>query len=419
VTQSADPPFEGDPPLRDKPDRAAFATVWLTLFLDLVGFGIIIPVLPFYAEHFGASPGTVTLLASTFSLMQFLMAPVLGRTSDRYGRRRVMLISIAGACVGLATLGLAQSLWMVFLARVVSGASSANVPTAQAYVADQVAPAHRAKYMGMMGAAIGLGFIFGPAIGGVLSDPALPQLPFWFAAGLAAVNFGLAYRFLPETRPRRTPDAGLRRRPGLLALPQAIRAGAGRGLGGLLLVNFTFYLAFSAMESTFALLMEAELSWTARETGYLFTGVGVVIVVTQGVLVGRMVRWIGEKRTLITGFVVLTFGLLRTGTSSSTLGMVVGSSGIACGNGFVNPSVSALVSRLSSPDTQGLNLGLASSAAASARILGPVGAGIVFETFGPGVPMQVAAVLTALAAVATLVAVRSPDPEAGATAAKS
>lgn len=160
----------------------------MTLFLNLVAFGIVIPVLPFYAQHFGASPKLVTLLSTTFSLGSFLMSPVLGRLSDRFGRRPVMLISIAGSCISMVILGFAQTLGMVFLARVVSGISSANVSTAQAYVADRVEPAERARYMGMMGAAIGMGFVFGPAIGGLLSPPGHPELPFLCAAGLNALN---------------------------------------------------------------------------------------------------------------------------------------------------------------------------------------------------------------------------------------
>jgi MFS family permease len=403
------PGDEPDGPSLDRADKAALVTVWLTLFLDLVGFGIVLPVLPFYAEHFGASPQVVTLLSTGFSLAQFLMSPVLGRLGDRYGRRPIMLISIAGSCASMLVLGFAASLWMVFVARVVSGASSANVSTAQAYVADRVHPSQRAKYMGLMGSAIGLGFIFGPAIGGLLSHADHPELPFLVAAGMAAINWVLAFHFLPGS-----PDSAKSKRPqarggfALLALGRALESSAGKTLGGLVLVNFMFYLAFAAMESTFALSLEARFGWGGRETGLLFTGIGVVIIVVQGMLVGRLVKWLGEKRTLMTGMGVLSVGLFTTGAASVPAVAVGGASGIAGGNGFIGPSISALISRSSGPTEQGLNLGIASSAASLARIIGPAIAGVVFEAVGPGVPMMGGAGLVVLAIVAVALLVRPP-----------
>lgn len=179
----------------------AFATIWLTLFLDLFGFGIVIPVLPFYATEHGASPAVVALLATTFSLAQFVMSPVLGRLSDVHGRRPIMLVSIAGSCLSMLVLGFASTLWMVFLARLVSGTANANVSTANAYIADRVPAADRARYMGMMGSAVGIGFVLGPAVGGLLSTEALPELPFFCAAGLAAINFAISAA--PASRGRR------------------------------------------------------------------------------------------------------------------------------------------------------------------------------------------------------------------------
>ena len=185
------------------PGRArALLTVWFTLFLDLVAFGLIIPVLPFYAEHFGAAVWQVTLLSTVFSLAQFVMSPILGRLSDRYGRRRIMLLSIAGSSLSMLLLGLAGALWMVFAARLVNGACNANISTAHAYVADRTAPSERAKYMGMMGAAIGIGFVVGPIIGGLLALESMPELPFLVAAALGVLNFLMALVWLPESRAR-------------------------------------------------------------------------------------------------------------------------------------------------------------------------------------------------------------------------
>ena len=221
----------------------ALATVWFTLFLDLVSFGIVIPVLPFYATHFGAAAWVVTLLSTGYSAAQFVMAPVLGRLSDRHGRRPVMLISIAGSVAAMLTLGFAQALWMVFLARIISGVCNANVSTAHAYVADRVAPSQRARYMGMMGTPVGLGFIFGPSIGGLLSRPDWPELPFLVGAGLSAINWLMAFLWLPEShRPTRTPGPPPPRASLLKALTR--REFWRAQLGVLVLVSFGFFVFF-------------------------------------------------------------------------------------------------------------------------------------------------------------------------------
>jgi MFS transporter, DHA1 family, tetracycline resistance protein len=390
---------------------AAFATLWLTLFFDLVGFGIIIPVLPFYATSFGASPQTVTLLSTTFSLAQFAAAPVLGRISDRVGRRPVMLVSIAGSCISMLVLGLAGALWMVFLARVVSGLCTANISTAHAYVADRVAPARRAKYMGMMGSAIGLGFVFGPAIGGLLSRPDHPELPFLVAAGVAGINWVMALLWLPESlRPARAsaPVPAVPR-----SRTRAIKESLwGTPLGWVVLVNLCFFLAFSSMESTYALLLEAVLGWGAQETGALFALLGVVIFVTQGVLVGRLVGRVGERNTLLLSMSLLFVAFCTLGLMSVAWLAVLGSAMLACGNGLTTPSINALVSRASQAGDQGFNMGLASSAASLGRIVGPATAGIVFERVGPGVPMLVSAAVVALAALVVLRRVRVPTHDA-------
>ena len=387
-----------DPTPAPKIRRGALATVWLTLFLDLVAFGIIIPVLPYYAQAFGATAKVVTLLSTTFSLAQFTFAPVLGRLSDRHGRRPVMLISIGGSVAAMLALAWAHTLWMVFLARAIGGISNANISTAHAYVADQVPRPQRAKYMGIMGSAIGLGFVIGPAIGGLLSRPDLPELPFFVGAGLAAVNWMMALFLLPETRTAEQRAAGESRpRPRLLA---AIRGALwGTPLGWLVATYFGFFSVFAAMESTFALFCEAVFDWTSRETGYLFSLIGVVILLTQGVLVGRVVAWLGEKKTMLTGLTILAAGLSVTAFAPSVVVLAVGAAGIAMGNGLVTPSISALVSYTASADEQGWAQGLTQSAASFARILAPIGAGLVFEWIGPGVPMALG---TAVLVVAVL-----------------
>lgn len=277
-------PGDGGRPSGAVPSKVplgAFATIWLTLFLDLLGFGIVIPVLPYYASEHGASPALVTLLSTSFSLAQFVMSPVLGRLSDRHGRRPVMLLSIAGSCASMLVLGFASTLWMVFLARVVSGTCNANVSTANAYIADRVAPKDRARYMGMMGSAIGMGFVFGPAIGGLLSSPGHPELPFLCAAGLAAINWLMAWKWLPESHERKL--VASHGGPGLSPLRALGRLLDVRGtpLAAVVAVTFGFFFAFAAMESTMALLTEVRLGWDARHTGYMFSMIGVCNVLAQ------------------------------------------------------------------------------------------------------------------------------------------
>jgi MFS family permease len=385
----------------------AFATVWLTLFLDLLAFGIVIPVLPFYALHFEASPATVTLLSTTFSLAQFVMSPVLGRLSDTYGRRRVMLLSIGGSVGAMLVLAFAQSLWMVFLARLVSGSCNANVSTAHAYVADRVPPAERARYMGMMGSAIGLGFVVGPALGGLAAMDGAPARPFVLAAVLAAINWVLAWRFLPEShRPERGAARPVLRPWQSVAALLSMR---GTVLGWLALTTFGFFFAFACMESTFALLMEDRYAWGGHETGLAFTLVGGVILVTQGLVVGRLVARVGERRTMLIGMTILATALVTVGLVREPALSVVALAFIACGNGLVSPSASAMVSRVSSADDQGLNQGLTQSAAALARILGPVAAGLVFEHVAPGGGMILGAVVVVGVAMTAAARVRLAD----------
>jgi DHA1 family tetracycline resistance protein-like MFS transporter len=404
-TIETETPPEG-PVIRPPGHARALATVWFTLFLDLVSFGLILPVLPFYATNFGASPAVVALLSTVFSLAQFVMSPVLGRLSDRRGRRRIMLISIAGSAMAQLVLGLSTALWMVFLARLVSGICNANVSTAHAYVADRVAPHERARYMGMMGSAIGLGFVVGPIIGGLLSLPSMPHLPFFVAAGLSALNFLMAVAWLPESR---RPEGGV----GPTAPRRSLRALLRRDvwatpIGVFATIALGFYMAFSSMESSFALFTEARFSWTARETGYYFTFVGLVIALMQGLVVGRAVRRLGERRTLLVGLAVLGAGFLMQGGIPSVVGLVLGGLFAAGGNGLLNPSLSALVSRTSSKDDQGLNMGLVQSASSLGRITGPALAGPLFEVVAPGAPLLFAGLV--VLAVLLFARSRVPDP---------
>jgi DHA1 family tetracycline resistance protein-like MFS transporter len=373
--------------------------IFLTVFIDLIGFGIVIPLAPFYAEHFGASAFTIGMLQASFSLMQFLFAPLWGRLSDRIGRRPVILIGLFGSAACYLLFGLAESLTVLFIARMLAGIAGANVATAQAYIADITTQENRARGMGMVGAAFGLGFIFGPAIGGLLSGfgPSVPPL---FAGALSFVNFVAAVFVLPESR-----------KPGALVRERASRIGAltqamtRPGLPQLLLIFFLVTAAFSSFEATFAIFTKARFGFTPSNIGYVFAFIGVVLTAVQGGLVGRMAKRFGETR--LVPFAVLTLAIgLALMPMARTVPVLLGACALlAIGSGFNNPSVSSLISRISSADEQGSILGVSQSVSSLARIVGPLVGGAVYQRFGPAAPFAGASVVMAVAFLVALTSI--------------
>src|SRR5436190_1143854 len=269
--------------------RSPLLVIFITVFIDLVGFGIVIPVLPYYAEgtKFGATPSQVGLLFASYSIMQLVFAPVLGRLSDKYGRRPVLLTSLLGTALGFLILGFATTLWMLFLGRIIDGISGGNISTAQAYIADVTTKEDRAKGMGLIGAAFGLGFVFGPAIGGILSRWGI-NVPFLFAGGLAFANAILLFFVLPETV---TPDH-----------PARVSAASGRSwnqfvsalrkpaLASVMTIYFLGIVAFSIMTASFSVFMMFRMGYDAFHNGWIFAFVGVISAIIQGGLIGRLVK---------------------------------------------------------------------------------------------------------------------------------
>jgi len=380
--------------------------IFVTVFIDLLGFGIIIPLLPFYAESFGASAFTIGLLGTSFSLMQFLFSPIWGRWSDRIGRKPIILVGLMGSCLSYLALALSGSLAMVFLARIIGGIAGANIPTAQAYIADVTTDENRAKGMGMVGAAFGLGFIFGPAIGGVLSHFS-PETPMWFASALCLANFIAAWLLLPESRVANASTKALGR---MDAFRHAMTHPT---LVILLTLYFLVPLAFSWFEATFALFSEAKFGYTAATIGFVFTFIGIVLSIVQGVLVGKVVKWIGERRLIpmaITS-IALGIGLLPFAWNVATL---LGALGLlAMGMGFNSPATSSMTSRLTSADDQGGTLGLAASLGSLGRVVGPAFGGFLYDVYGPGTPYVTAAVLMAMTALVAVVGFRSREAHQG------
>ena len=380
--------------------------IFITVFIDLLGFGIISPLLPFYAESFGASAFTIGLLGTSFSLMQFLFSPVWGRWSDRIGRKPIILVGLMGSCLSYLGLALSTSLTLLFVARIIGGIAGANIPTAQAYIADVTTPENRAKGMGMVGAAFGLGFIFGPAIGGVLSRFS-PETPMWFASALCLANFIAAWFLLPESRSVSAVTKNLGR---IEAFRHAMTKPT---LVLLLALFFLVTLAFSGFEATFALFSEAKLGFTASTIGFVFTFIGVILALVQGVLVGKVVKILPERKLIPLAIfaIALGIGLIPFVWSVPTL---LGALGVlAVGMGFNNPSLTSMVSRLADPDDQGGILGLASSLSSLGRVVGPAWGGYLYDAYGMTTPYLSAAALMLIAFAVSFIGLRTADARAG------
>jgi DHA1 family tetracycline resistance protein-like MFS transporter len=354
--------------------RSPLVVIFTTVFIDLVGFGIVIPVLPFYAEgtRFNATPRTVGFLFASYSIMQLIFSPILGRLSDKHGRRPVLLISIIGTGIGFLILGFATTLWMLFVGRILDGITGGNISTAQAYIADITTKEDRAKGMGLLGAAFGLGFIFGPAIGGILSQWGV-AVPFLFASGLCFANATLLYFTLPETvtadHPARTSAAGGR---GLSQLIQSLRQPR---LGFVLIIYFMFIVAFSIMTTTFSLYTMFRFGYDAKHNGYLFAYVGILAVIIQGGLIGRLVKRFGELPLVIVGalfFAASLFAVPFVGPNAGgLLALLIGGGVFSVGNSLATPSLTSLASKSAGRGEQGGVLGVTQSIASLARAVGP------------------------------------------------
>ncbi len=363
--------------------RSPLAILVLIVFVDLLGFGLVIPVLPFYATHLGASPAVVGVISSAYALAQLLCSRFWGGLSDRIGRRRVLLVTLAGSVVSMALTGAASSLAALFLARAFAGAMAANISVAQAYVADITTTHDRARGLGAIGAGIGLGFVVGPALGAAAASLAGPRAPFFLAAAIAASNLIWALVALPETPRRAAPTRAS-------ALPSGWRADLRDPvLGPLIAVIFLLYLAFSAMESMFALWTHARFGYGAGANGALFAFVGIVVVIVQGGLVRRAApRW-GERTLLRGGLAFTATGLLLLPLAGTSSAVLVGLGLLSVGQGVAAPVSSALASLRGHADRQGAVLGVTQTAAAAARFLGPLWGGLAFDHIAPGAPFVV------------------------------
>ncbi len=338
--------------------------IFLTIFVNLVGFGIIVPLLPFYAGTFGASPLTIGLLFAVFSLCQLVAAPALGDLSDRYGRRPVLVFSLAGTVVSFVMLALAHSIALLFAARIVDGLSGGNISTARAYVADITQPQDRARAYGLIGAAFGLGFILGPAISGVLARVSYTA-PIWAAATLTLVATAMAWLWLPETVHRAHAGTGnpFRYLPGLLRRPVVRR---------VLAIDFLYWFAFSVFQTTFALFVARRFGFDAPRTGYFLAAFGLLGAVIQGGLIRPIVRRLGDQPTFRIGLVCAAVGLVCAAAAHSVTALAISLVPLAFGIGFGHPTMSSLVSLVGRGNEQGRVQGAASAVESMGRTLGPI-----------------------------------------------
>jgi predicted MFS family arabinose efflux permease len=366
-------------------NRPALAILFVIVFVDLLGFGMVIPVMSLYAERLGASSSQTGWLLTGYSAMQFVFTPIWGRLSDRYGRRPLLLLSIAMTAASFVWYAAAPTFALLLASRVFAGFATANIAIAQAYIADVTPPEGRAKGMGIIGAAFGLGFVLGPWLGGYVSSPGL------VAAALSAVNGVVAFLVLKEPPDRVVAP----RRAHFRALLDELRH---PGIRRIILIYFLAILAFSGMEATFALIAAHRFGLDRRHVGDVFAFIGVIVVIVQGGLIGPLTRRFGEKALLVAGLLLQAVALAAIPFVAGMAGLLAACVPLAAGSGLTNPALSSLLSRSARAEDQGGTLGFGQSAAALGRIAGPISATTSYDRLWLGAPYLGGAVLMLVSA---------------------
>ncbi|MGQ0813878.1 MAG: MFS transporter [Gemmatimonadota bacterium] len=385
--------------VKNRPLAVLFAAV----LVDMMGFGIVLPLLPFYAESMAASPLDITVLVASYSAMQLAAAPFWGRVSDKRGRRPLLIAGLFASAFSYLLFGLAESFWWLLLSRMVAGAAGGTITIAQAYVADTTSHEERARGMGHLGAASGLGVMLGPAIGALFSDWGLGA-PGFVAAGLCAANGVAAFFLVPESR-----SAARRQSSGGQAATFSgwARAMTAYPLAILLTVYFLTISSFNAMTAVMALYMERSFSFTAKDMGLLFTLAGGTTVVVRGLLLGTLVKRLGEGVTVRIGIVALMMALLALPALPSGVWAMLIVPGYAFGAGTLFPALASLVSRATDEASQGSILGGSQLVGGLGRVIGPLWAGYAFQHIGITMPFHIGLFCVT---IALLIAFRIPAP---------
>ncbi|MBV9107622.1 MAG: MFS transporter [Verrucomicrobia bacterium] len=351
-------------------ENSPLASILSIVFIDLIGFGMIIPILPLYAQRFQASEWQIGILLASYSFMQFLASPVLGWFSDRYGRKPVLLCSLIGSATGYILMAGAISLAMLFLARILAGVAGASVGTASAYIADITAPENRSKRMGLIGAAFGIGFVLGPAIGGILSQWSVIA-PFWFAAVLSILNAVLMWIMLPE------PERHAARERGPVNLRQIFEQAGGWRLGVVTAIYFIAIAGFAVVTVIYPQVSHRRFGLNQSQISYIFVMVGLIGAGIQGGGIGRLVQRFGDVNLAIAGFAIMCVSMMMMPLARSVPLFLLFTAGLAVGNSLSQPTVNAIASKSASAALQGRVMGVVQSAGSLGRVFGPVLAGFL------------------------------------------
>jgi DHA1 family tetracycline resistance protein-like MFS transporter len=374
--------------------RTPLSIIFLIVFIDLLGFGVVIPIIPSYAEHgFGASDFTIGLLVASFSFAQLLFTPLWGRLSDRYGRKPILLIGLAMTVVSYVMFGMAESMAVLFASRLLGGIGGANISAAQAYIADVTLPEERAKGMGMIGAAFGLGFVFGPVIGGVLVEYGY-SVPGYAAAALSAIALVTAIIALPESLKRE--EQGTAARAAGFTFSMLIEALKRPYVGMLLFLFFLITFGYANIYATFPMISTRKFGMTDREVGYLFGFIGIVGAITQGWLIRVLAPRVEERVLFLSGAILTAIGLSLIPLSISTVTLLLILAVLSLGTGLMTPSCLGMISRHADPAQQGGVLGVNQALGALGRVLGPIWGAFVFDAAGTSWPFFTGGIVLAV-----------------------
>lgn len=370
------------------------SSIFLIVFIDLLGFSLILPLLPFYAQSFGASPAVVGLLVASYAGVQMISAPILGRLSDRFGRRPILLVSIFGSFLGFIFLGFARSLFILFIARIMDGITGGNLSVAQAYISDVTDEKNRARGLGLIGAAFGLGFVIGPALGGFLSRWGYGT-PAFLASALSLINLGMVAFWLPESLSIERRQALLNHKRPAISLSGLWEALHRPLVGPLLHTRFFFGLAFATFQTVFSLYALTRFGLDAQTTGYILAYVGVLSIITQGFLVGRLTHRFNERQLVLTCTVLMAVSLLGWALTPSVPVLLFIMIPLSFSGGILNTVINSAISKSVTPMEIGGILGLSSSIESLTRVIAPTLGGILLGRLGPSAPGMFSSLLMA------------------------